>query len=63
MMASIERCPSLTVISSVPEKSVRCREVSAIKDACYKEVSLYLLKIYQLKFCRLAKIVRVVMLR
>ena len=32
---------SLTVISSVPEKNVRCREGSAIKDVCYKEVSLY----------------------
>ena len=28
-------------MSSVPEKSVRCREVSAIKDVRYKEVSLY----------------------
>ena len=32
---------SLTVISSVPEKSARCREVSAIKDVPYKKVSLY----------------------
>ena len=32
---------SMTAISSVPEKSVRCREVSAIKDVRYKEVSLY----------------------
>ena len=32
---------SLTVISSVPEKNVRCKEVSAIKDICHKEVSLY----------------------
>ena len=32
---------SLNVISSVPEKSVRLREVSAIKDVYYKEVSLY----------------------
>ena len=31
----------MTAISSVPEKSVRCREVSAIKDVRYKEVSLY----------------------
>ena len=30
----------LTVISSVPKRSVRCREVSAIKDVHYKEVSL-----------------------
>ena len=36
---------SLTVISSVPEKSVLCREVSAIKDVRYKEVSLYWMKI------------------
>ena len=32
---------SMTAISSVPEKSVHCREVSAIKDVRYKEVSLY----------------------
>ena len=52
MVSTTERCPrevsatwrfyyeSLTVISSVPEKGVCCREVSAIKDVCYKEVSL-----------------------
>ena len=31
---------SLSVISSVPEKSVICREVSAIKDVRCKEISL-----------------------
>ena len=31
----------MTPISSVPDKSVRCREVSAIKDVRYKEVSLH----------------------
>ena len=31
---------NLTVISSVSEKSVRCREVSAIKGVRYKGVSL-----------------------
>ena len=35
---------SLTVISSVPEKSVRFREVAAIKNVRYKEVSLYLIR-------------------
>ena len=38
---------SETVISSVPEKSMRCRDVSPVKnvyykDVRYKEVSLYL---------------------
>ena len=33
---------SLTVISSVPEKNVRCRDVSAIKAVRYKEVSLHM---------------------
>ena len=33
---------SLTVSSSVPEKSVHCREVSAIKDIHHMEVLLYL---------------------
>ena len=28
-------------MSSVPEKSVRCSEVSAIEDVHYKKVSLY----------------------
>ena len=32
---------SLTIISSFPKKSVRCREISAIKFVLYKEVSLY----------------------
>ena len=32
---------SLTFISSFPKKSVRCREISAIKFVLYKEVSLY----------------------
>ena len=35
---------SLTVISCVPEKRARCRELSAIKDVRYKVVSLYSLK-------------------
>ena len=35
---------SLTVISCFPEKRARCRELSAIKDVRYKEVSLYSLK-------------------
>ena len=33
---------SLTIISSLPEQSVRCRDVSAIKHVGYIEVSLYL---------------------
>lgn len=33
---------SLTIISSLPEQRVRCRDVSAIKDVGYIEVSLYL---------------------
>ena len=44
---SVIKCPlhkgfvmSLSVISSVPEKSGGCREVSTIKDVCCKEVSL-----------------------
>ena len=45
-MISAIKCPlhervcyeSMTPISSVPDKSVRCREVSAIKDVRYKEV-------------------------
>ena len=32
---------SLTFISSFPKKSVRCREISAVKFVLYKEVSLY----------------------
>ena len=35
-------CESLTVILSIPEKSVCYREVSAIKDIRYKGVSQYL---------------------
>ena len=33
-------CECIIVISSVPEKSVRCRDVSPIKDVRYEEVSL-----------------------
>ena len=32
----------MTVISSVAEKSVRCKKVSSIENVLYKEVSLYL---------------------
>ena len=32
---------SLIFISSFPKKSVRCREISAVKFVLYKEVSLY----------------------
>ena len=48
------KCPkrfcyeSMAVISSVSEKSVLCREMSAIIDVGYKEVSLYL--VIDLKF-------------
>ena len=53
MVSAIERCPlflsaiksffyeTLTMISSVLRKSVRYREVSAIKHVRYREVPLY----------------------
>ena len=37
----------MTVISSIPEKSVRCREVCTIKDVRYKEVSLYVVTVVE----------------
>ena len=58
-MSAIERCPlflsaikrffyeTLTMISSVLKKSVRYREVSAIKHVHYREVPLYLLMNYK----------------
>ena len=51
-MSTIEKCPlqsvrymkgcyeSLTIITSFPEKGVRCREASTIKDVRYQEVSM-----------------------
>ena len=49
---SAVKCPlhtryeNFTVILFVAAKSVRCREVCAIKKVCYKEVSLHKISIY-----------------
>ena len=44
----------MTVISSIPEKSVRCREVCTIKDVRYKEVSLYVVTVAEILIVNLS---------
>ena len=55
---------SLTVMSSIPVKSILCRELSAIKDVHYEAVWLYIQNVYPTRnnhaswlysFCKLSE--------